>query len=107
MLQPVNVATPATAVSGLLLHVGVAPAGVVIANVTALVSVTAVFPAASCTVTMGCFANAEPVVESLGWVENTSCAPGPAVMVKAVLSAGVRAPSVAVKVYVPTSSMLQ
>src|SRR3954469_22516908 len=98
MLQPANVATPATAATGLLSHVSVAPAGVVIANVTALMSVVTVLPAASWIVTTGCVPNATPPVEPLGCVVKASCAAGPAVMVTVVLTAAVNAPSVAVSV---------
>src|SRR3954469_21085299 len=107
MLQPANVATPATAATGLGGHTSVAPAGVVIESVTALALVVTVLPAASWTVTTGCVPNATVLAAPLGWVVNTTLAAGPGVMVKEVLTAGVNVPSVAVSVYVPALSTLQ
>src|SRR4051794_16575269 len=98
MLQPANVATPATAVTVLVVQASVAPAGVVIAERTSLVSVVTVLPAASWTVMTGCVANAAVLAAPLGWVVTASFAAGPGVMVKAVLRAVVSAPSVAVRV---------
>src|SRR3954447_11891180 len=102
MLQPANVATPAIAVTGLGVHASTAPAGVVIANVTSLVSLVTVLPASSWTVTTGWVANATVLAAPLGWVVKTTLAAGPGVIVNAVLTADVNKPSVAVNVYVPT-----
>src|SRR3954451_7832713 len=98
MLQPANVATPATAVTVLVVQASVAPAGVVIARSTSLVSLLTVLPAASWTVMTGCVANATLLAAPLGWVVNPSLLARPAVMVSGVLTAVVSAPSVAVKV---------
>lgn len=62
MLQPATVATPATAVLGFGVQVRVAPAGVVMARVTAAVLVV-VLPPASWTVTTCCVPNALPPVD--------------------------------------------
>src|SRR6476660_5990769 len=107
MLQPANVATPATAVFGLAVHASAAPAGVVIANVTALTSEAIVLPPASLTATTGWVANAIPPVEAPGCVVNATFAATPTVMTTGPLTAEVSTPSVAVSVYVPVRSMLQ
>ena len=77
ILQPTNVATPATAGSGFaLVQVRVAgPAG--IDNVTELVSVVTVLPPRSCTFTIGWVAKATPPVEPLGGVVNATFAAAP------------------------------
>src|ERR1700692_2885432 len=77
MLQPVNVAIPATADRGVVfVQLRSAPAGVVIVSVTELVSVATVAPEASCTVTSGWVAKAMPPVESLGCALNASFVAG-------------------------------
>src|SRR4051794_19075816 len=99
MLQPVNAATPPTAGRGVaLVHTRVAPAGVVMVNVTELVLVVTVLPAASCTLTTGCAPNAALLAAPVGWVVKPSLAAGPAVTVKLALAAPVRTPSAAVRV---------
>jgi hypothetical protein len=60
MLQPPNVATPATAGFGFNVQPKTELPGVVIASSTELVLVVTVFPTASCTVTTGWVANAVP-----------------------------------------------
>ena len=79
MLHPVNVATPATAALGFPpVQVSVPPPGLVVsASVTDDVSVSAVFPATSFTVTTGCVEQATPPVHVAGVVVNTRLAPGP------------------------------
>src|SRR4051794_3286394 len=94
MLQPTKIARPATAVTGLGVHASTAPAGVVIVNVTSLVSLVTVLPASSWTVTTGCVANATVLAAPLGWVVKTTLAAGPAVIVSAVLTAAVTKPAV-------------
>ena len=74
------------------------PGFVPIANVTDDESEVTVFPAASCTVTTGCCADATPPVELPGWVENTNFAAAPAEMLNGALVAVVRPPLVAVSV---------
>ena len=99
MLQPAKVATPATAVFEVVpVQAKVAPAGVVIANVTELVSVFNVFPPASWTATTGWEPNAVPPVELPGCVVKASLAATPTVMFTGLLVARVNAPSVAVSV---------
>src|SRR3954454_1546870 len=98
MLQPANVATPATAVTVLVVQASVAPAGAVIANSTSLVSLLTVLPAASWTVTTGCVPKPTVLAAPLGWVVNATFAAGPGVIVSGVLTAGVNKPSVAVRV---------
>ena len=81
IVHPANVDTPATAALGFAVQVNAAPAGVVIARVTLLVSVVTVFPLASWTVTTGWFGeNATPPVELLGEVVNASLEDTPATM---------------------------
>src|SRR3954453_7895299 len=106
MLQPAKGATPATAATGFVSQAGVAPAGGGSASVTSRGSVVTVFPAASWTVTTGWVANGSKISASLGWAVNANCVAGPAMMVNAVLTAGVNVPSIAVTVYVPAMSML-
>src|SRR4051812_2589706 len=98
MLQPANVATPATAVAGLVVQASVAPAGVVIATRTSLVSRSAERRVGKWTVMTGCVANSGVLAAPLGWVVNASFAAGAGVIVKDVLRAVVSAPSVAVRV---------
>src|SRR6478672_11448720 len=99
MAQPVKVATPATAGSGLaFVHVNAAPAGVVMVNVTELVSPTTRFPPRSCTLTTGCVVKATPPVDALGEVVKASFAAAPAVMATLLLVANVNALSTACKV---------
>src|SRR3954451_13961878 len=97
MLQPAKGATPATAATVFVLHASVAPAGVVIASVTPLVSVVTVFPAASWTVTTGWVANGSKISASLGWAVNANCVAGPGVIVRESLSR-LSVPAVAVTV---------
>src|SRR3954454_5237225 len=106
MLQPAKVAAPATAVTGFAVHANTSPAGVVIANVTALVSVVTVLPPASVMLTTGWVAKGWRLAASVGWVVNRSLVAGPIVMVTGSLIAGVNKPSVAVRVWVPATSML-
>ena len=80
------------------MHDRSAPAGVVIAKVTASVLPTTVLPPRSCTATTGWVANATPPVDPLGCVVKPSLAAAPAVMVKLLLVAAVRMPSVPVSV---------
>jgi len=103
--QPVKVATPETAAFGLVVHDNVAPAGVVMLSVTALVSVVTTFPPASSTDTWGWVANGSPPVDELGWVVNCSCAALPTEIVSDALVAAVNDPSDAVSVYVPATSI--
>src|SRR3954452_8397122 len=98
MLQPANVASPPVAVTGLAVHTMVAPAGVVIANVTELVSLVTLLPAASRTLTAGCTAKATVLAAPTGWVANASLVAGPGVMTNVLLTADVNVPSVAVSV---------
>src|SRR5689334_17182256 len=98
MLQPANVATPATAAFGLAVHANVAPPGVVSASVTDDVSVVTVLPPASCTVTTGCVPNAAVAAAPLGCVVNASFAAAPTVIVTDELTAVVSEPSDAVNV---------
>src|SRR5947208_3279142 len=90
MLQPAKVATPATAVTGLAEHASTSPAGVVIANVTALVSVVTVLPPTSVMLTTGWVAKGWRLAASVGWVVNRSPVAGPIVMVTGSLIAGVK-----------------
>src|SRR3954453_14762621 len=108
MDRPENVATPFTAAT-VLVPDNVPPPGFVpIPNVTDDESVVTVLPAASCTVTFGCCANATPPVEVPGCVENTSFDATPTAMSNGALVAVVRPPLVAVSVYpVPPLSILQ
>ena len=102
MLQPTNVATPATAVcvfGNVGVQVRVAPtAGAVIARVTTLVSVVTVLVPASWTVTTGWVVKAVPPVEPTGWVVKASRAAGPRVIATDALVAAVSAPSAACNV---------
>ena len=97
ILQPAKVSTPATAVLGFVVHVSVPPPGFVpIASVIDAVLPVTVLPPASCTVTTGCWAHADPPVPPPGCVVNASFAAAPTVMLKVLLVAPVRAPSDAV-----------
>ena len=76
-MQPLNVATPATARSGLaFVHDRRAPAGVVIVSDTRLAFVVTVAPIASRTVTIGCVANAARARALLGCLVNAKCVAG-------------------------------
>ena len=97
-MHPAKVATPATEETVAFAQLRSAPAGVVIVNVTALVSLATVIPDPSCTVTVGCVANATPPVELLGCVVNTNFAAVPKMTVKRELTARVKAPARAVNV---------
>ena len=79
ILQPANVATPATAGFGLVVQPKTAPAGVVIAKVTELVLPVTVLPPASCTVTTGWVAKATVPFAPTGWVVNANFAAAPTV----------------------------
>ncbi len=106
-LQPANVATPATAVRGLVVQLTLVPPPVT-ARVTALVSPVTVLPYVSWTVTTGWAANAVPAtVDAEGCVVNATLAAAAAVIVKLLLAAWASAPSVAVRVYVPAVLTLQ
>jgi hypothetical protein len=107
MLQPVNVATPATAVFGFAAQTKVAPPGVVMVSVTALVFVVTVLPTASSTVTTGWVANAAPPAAPTGCVVKMTFAAAPTATGNEELTAVVSTPSVAVNVYVPTRSIRQ
>ena len=99
MEQPVKVATPAVAAVGAQVSVPGPPvAGVpaVIERSTVEVSVVTTLPSASSTVTTGWVPKADPPVAPAGEVVTASWLAVPALMSKAVLSAGVRASSVAV-----------
>ena len=95
--HPEKVATPELAAFGLAVHVRV-PVPLVIARVTALVSLVAVLPEASCTVTTGWVANATPPVLPLGIVVKASFLAVPRVIPKVLLTALVRPVVVAVRV---------
>ena len=96
--QPVNVATPFTAGSGVVfVQLRSAPAGVVIVSVTPLASAVTVLPATSSIVTTGCVPKAMPPVEELGEVVNASFVAPAAVMLKVSLVAGGKPPSTACK----------
>src|SRR5262245_59014743 len=97
MEQPVNAATPAVAANELPpVHDNVAPAGVVNANDTVLVSVGTVLPPASWTATTGCVPNAVPPVEFEGCVVKPSITAAPTVTVSGSLLP-VAVPAVAVR----------
>jgi hypothetical protein len=99
ILQPTNVATPETAVNGFaLVHVSSAPAGVVIANVTAVMLLVTVLPPASWIATTGWVPKAVPPVDALGEVVNASFAAAPTVIVNELLIAEVNPVPVAVNV---------
>ena len=99
ILQPANVATPATAVTGLVVQVSVPDPGFVpIARVTLEVSLVTVLPAASCTVTTGWVDHAVPPVPPVVCVVNASFAGAPAVMLNVDEVAEVNEPSVATSV---------
>ena len=98
ILHPVKVVTPATALFGFAVHVRVAPAAVVMLNVTDAVLDVTVLPLASWTVTTGCVVNAEPPVEPEGDVVTASLVAVPGVMVKLVLIALVSPLALAVSV---------
>src|SRR5258706_525272 len=108
MLQPVKAATPEAAVIGLFVQPdSVAPLGVLIDNVTALLLAVTVLPPASCTATGGCTPKAvPPVAVVLGWVVKASFAAPAAVMFTAVL---LPEPAVSAtwRLYVPDKSMWQ
>src|SRR5205814_1782929 len=87
MLNPENVATPATAATTFV-PASVPVLGFVpIATVTFPVNPLAVFPCASCAVTCTAGVIAAPAGVLLGCTENTSCVAVPAVMLNAALVA--------------------
>src|SRR4051812_48724524 len=98
MLQPANVASPPTAVTGLAERSMGPPAGVRMANVPEIVSLVTLLPAASRTLTAGCTANATVLAAPTGWVANASLLAGPGVMTNVLLTTDVNVPSVAVSV---------
>ena len=98
MLHDEYVATPSSASTGLVVHVSVAPPGVVSASVTELVSVVTVLPPASSTATTGWVSNAEPPDAPAGCVVYASFDAGPTLIVNALLTAEVRPGAVAVTV---------
>jgi hypothetical protein len=99
ILQPTNVATPDTAVSGFaLVQLKSAPAGVVIASVTAVTLLVTVLPPASWIATTGWVPNAVPPVDALGEVVNANFVAAPTVIVNELLVAGVNPVSVTVNV---------
>ena len=77
-------------------------------KVTVDVSVVTVLPPASCIATTGCAAQTVVAEPPPGCVVNASCVAAPTVMLKPLLVAAVKEPSVARKMYpVPALSMLQ
>jgi hypothetical protein len=70
ILQPENVATPATAGFGFAVQVSVAPFGEVSLRVTGLTLVVSTLPPASLIVTAGWVVSAVPLTPLLGWVLN-------------------------------------
>jgi len=90
-MHPKNVATPAVAFTGLAVQVKTPlPGGLVlIAKVTADVSVVTVLPLASSTVTTGCVVQAVPPVHPAGAVVKANCVADPGVMLKPLLVAAV------------------
>ena len=107
ILQPVKVAVPAFAASGLAVHVRTPAFGFVPnARVIEAVLPVTVLPPASCTITWGWVAKATPKTELLGCCVKPSCAAGPTVIANGLLTADVNEPSVAVSVYVPATFTL-
>src|SRR3989442_14117079 len=107
MSQPAKVAIPATAATVLEVQPKVAPAAVVSASVTLLVSVVIVAPDPSWTLTIGCWAKfVPPVAVVLGWVVNASCTAAELTSIVS-LTGDVSPPPVAVSVYVPGRAMPQ
>jgi hypothetical protein len=98
ILQPLKVTTPNTSLGEQPESVpGPPEVGVpaAMARVTVLLSVVTTLPPASSTVTLGCVGKAVPPVELAGCWVNTSCAAGPTVMLKVLLSAVASEPSAA------------
>ena len=81
MAQPAKVAVPPTAADGLAVHESVAPSGVVIASVTALVASRTGLPKVSCTVTAGWAAHAAAAAPPPGCEAKASLFAAPAVTV--------------------------
>ena len=99
VLASVSVATPATAVTGLVVQVSVPDPGFVpIARVTLEVFPVTVLPNASCTVTTGWVDHAAPPVPPVVCVVKASFAATPAVTLNVDEVAEVNEPSVAVRV---------
>ena len=97
--QPANVATPDVAASGFVVHDNTPPPGFVpIANVTLALDDVTVFPPASCTLTTGCVAHAEPPVPPPGWVVNANFDAAPTVTLNVLDVAVVSPADVAVSV---------
>src|SRR5256714_6937783 len=92
MAQFANAATPAGAGCGFAARDNVAPAGVVIARFTKLVSVVTTFPTASSTLTTGWVPNAVPPVELDGCVVKVTFAAGPTAIVSELLTSAVNEP---------------
>ena len=99
ILQPANVATPATAVSGFAVHDSVAPPDVVSASVTAVTLLVTVLPTESSIATTGCVVNGTPPVPVVpGCVVNASFVALPGVIVTSSLMSDASRPSLAVSV---------
>ena len=99
MVQSEKMATPEAAVIGFAAQVRMAPpaGGVMLKVIEAVLEVT-VLPPASCTATTGWVGKVTPLLESEGLVVKASLSATPVEMVKAVLTALVRLPEVAVSV---------
>jgi hypothetical protein len=99
-LQPAKDATPFDGVTGLAVQLSVAPlpGWDAMARVTALVFPVTTLPLASSTETAGWADQAVPLAPPPGCVVTASCVAEPAVMLKALLVADVRLPSVALRV---------
>ena len=99
ILQPAKVATPATAALGLVVQVRVPVPGLVpMARVIDEVLVVTVLPPASSTATRGWVGKAVPPRPPVGSVVKPTWVAGPVVMLKGLVVAVARVPSVAVRV---------
>ena len=85
MSHPAKVATPATALSGFVVQLRVAPPAEVMLRVTGVLLEVTVLPPASWTVTTGCVPKSVPPVELEGFVVKMSLLAGPTVMVRLAL----------------------
>src|SRR5690349_10043186 len=98
MLQPANVAIPATAGFGLVVQPKVSAPGVVMAMVERKSVAKGKWPEAGCTFTTGWTPNARLPGAQVGEVVKASGAAVHALLARLVLVAGVNPPSVAVRV---------
>jgi hypothetical protein len=98
MRHPAKAATPATAVFGLVVHVSVAPAGVVNASVTGAELDGTVLPPRSATASTGWAAKFVLRAVLVGLVVNRSLTAGPTEIVNAELAALASPGDVAVSV---------